>query len=179
MWWAMGEFTVSMREEDLYRGFLLNAVNRNVRPVMLAALALLVLLIALLLASEEARYALTCSAATLMLLGALLLAASLLIIVLLVRKPILRSMARRTLAQRRELATPIRWAFDDAALRIETRFTRSQLPWDALSGWREDEHILLVYLSDQLFHAVPKSQIEDGQLTALRTALESHGVPRR
>ena len=33
----MGEFTVTMREEDLYRGFLLNAENRNARPVAIAA----------------------------------------------------------------------------------------------------------------------------------------------
>ena len=175
----MGEFTVSLREEDLYRGLLLNAHNRNLRPVMLAALLLSVLLIALLALSPGTWYALTCSAGTLMLLGALFLAATLLVAVLLVRKPVMRSMARRTLEQRRELATPIQWAFDDEALRIETRFTRSQFPWDALAGWREDEHILMVYLFDQLFHAVPKGQVEDAQVAALRQALESYGVPRR
>ena len=30
----MGEFTVTMREEDLYRGFLLNAAMRNLRNKM-------------------------------------------------------------------------------------------------------------------------------------------------
>lgn len=175
----MGEFTVSLREEDLYRGLLLNAANSKVRPVMLAALACLALLISILTLSPAARYSLTCNALTLMLLGALFLAATLLAVVLLVRKPILHSMARRTLEQRRELATPIQWTFDDAALRIETRFTRSQFPWDALSGWREDKHVLLVYISDQLFHAVPKDQLEAGQVAALRSALESNGVPRK
>ena len=114
-----------------------------------------------------------------MLLGAVLLAALLLALVLALRRPILRSMARRTLEQRRELATPVRWAFDDKSLRIETRFTRSAFPWDALRGWREDRHVLLVYLSDQLFHAVPKDQVEEAQVAALRSALESRGVPRR
>jgi len=175
----MGEFTVSLREEDLYRGFLLNAHNRKLRPVMVAALALTIVLAALLTLSPETRYAMSCSALTLMLLGAIALAAALLALVLLVRKPILRSMARRTLEQRRELATPVRWAFDDEALRIETRFTRSQFPWDAIAGWREDEHVLMVYLSDQLFHAAPKNQIDGGQAAALRTALETHGVPRK
>jgi hypothetical protein len=175
----MGEFTVTMREEDLYRGFLLNAANPKARPLMLAIVVLLALLIALLAAYPDALYALTCNALTLMLLGAVFLAASLLAIVLLVRRPILRAMARRTLAQRRDLATPVAWSFDDATLRVTTRFTRSEFPWDALRRWREDDHVLLVYLADQLFHAVPKHQVDEAQVTALRAALESHGVPSR
>lgn len=175
----MGEFTVTLNEEVLYRGLLLNATNRAARPVMLVALGLMVVLAALLAVSPEARYSLACSAETLMLVGAVMLALLLLALVLAVRRPVLRSLARRTLAQRREMGTPIEWSFDDAALRVVTRFTRSEFPWDALSGWREDDTVLLVYLADQLFHAVPKAQVDEATLTALRTALESHGVPRR
>jgi hypothetical protein len=175
----MTEFTVTMREEDLYRGFVLNASRRNARPAIIALLAVLALLLLLLVLSPEARAALVCSALALMLEGAVLLAATLLALVLLVRNPLLRSLARRTLEQRRELATPVEWAFDDAALRIATRFTRSEFPWDALRGWREDQATLLVYLGDQLFHAVPKHQVDEAQVTALRTALDAHGVPRR
>jgi hypothetical protein len=175
----VGEFTVTMREEDLFRGFLLNAANRNARPLLIAVLALVTLIVVLLALSPSSRHAMVYNAAYLLLEGALLLAALLLGLVLAFRRPILRSMARRTLEQRRELATPVRWAFDDDSLRIETRFTRSAFPWDALRGWREDRHVLLVYLSDQLFHAVPKDQVEEAQSGALRSALESHGVPRR
>jgi hypothetical protein len=175
----MGEFSVTMRVEDLYRGFLLNAANRNVRPLLFAIAALVLTLIALLALFPEARLTLACSAGTLMLLGAVLLAAALLGAVLVLRRPILRGMARRTLEQRRELATPVAWSFDDTALRVATRFTRSEFPWDALRGWREDDTTLLVYLADQLFHAVPKHQVEEAQVAALRSALESHGVPRR
>ena len=175
----MGEFTVTLREEDLYRGFLLNAANRNTRPLLVAVAVLVALLIALLALFPDARLTLACSAGTLMLLGAVLLAAGLLAAVLAVRRPVLRSLARRTLEQRRELATPVAWSFDDETLRVATRFTRSEFPWDALRGWREDEATLLVYLADQLFHSVPKSQVEEAQLAALRTALDRHGVPRR
>jgi hypothetical protein len=175
----MGEFTVRMSEQDLYRGFLLNAANRKARPVMIALLAILTLLMILLIAEPSARYSMACNALTLLLEGAVLLAAFLLALVLIFRRPILRSMARRTLEQRRELATPVEWAFDDTALKITTRFTRSEFPWDALRGWREDQHVLLVYLADQLFHSVPKDQVEEARVTALRSALESHGVPRR
>ena len=175
----MGEFTIAMSEEDLYRGFLLNGANRKVRPVMIAAVGLFALLVILAYASPAARYSLAANPLTLMLEGALLLAATLLALVLLLRRAILRSMARRTLEQRRELATPVQWSFDDEGLSVVTRFTSSRFPWDALRGWREDDRILLVYLADQLFHSVPKRQVEEATLTALRDALESHGVPRR
>ena len=175
----MGEFTVTMSAEDLYRGFLLNAGRRSVRPLLIAALALVALLFLFFSMSADARYALLTKPLFLLLEGAVLLAFLLLALVLVLRRPLLRSMARRTLEQRRELATPVEWSFDEAALRIVTRFTRSEFPWDALRGWREDATTLLVYLGDQLFHAVPKHQVEDAVLAALRGALESHGVPRR
>jgi hypothetical protein len=175
----MGEFTVTLSEDDLYRGFLLNAANRKVRPVMVAAAGLFALLVVIIYISPAARHSLSANPLTLMLEGALLLAATLLVLVLLFRRRILRSMARRTLEQRRELATPVQWSFDGEGLGVVTRFTQSRFPWDALRGWREDERILLVYLADQLFHSVPKQQLEEATLTALRDALESHGVPRR
>jgi hypothetical protein len=175
----MGEFTVTMSEDDLYRGFLLNAANRKVRPVMIAAAVLFALLVVISYISPEARHSLSANPLTLMLEGALLLAATLLVLVLVLRRTILRSMARRTLEQRRDLATPVQWSFDGEALSVVSRFTQSRFPWDALRGWREDERILLVYLADQLFHSIPKHQVEEVTLTALRDALESHGVRRR
>ena len=175
----MGEFTVSLREEDLYHGFLLNALNRRTRPALLAALVCVLLIVGLLAISPRSICVMLTSPPYLMLLGAVFLAAFLLALVLAFRRPILRSMARRTLEQRRELRTPIEWSFDDEALRIVTRFTSSAFPWDALRGWREDNHCLLIYLADQLFHTVPRDQVDVAQIDALRTALESHGVPRR
>ena len=175
----MGEFTVSLREEDLYHGFLLNAVNRRTRPALIAVLLCVLLIIGLLALSPSSICVMLTSPPYLMLLGAVFLAALLLALVLVFRRPILRSMARRTLEQRRELGTPIEWSFDDEALRIVTRFTNSAFPWDALRGWREDGHCLLIYLADQLFHTVPKDQVAAAQIDALRIALESHGVPRR
>ena len=173
------EFTVTLGEEDLYRAMRLATANRRARPLLLAAL-LCVGLIALLVAiSPGSVCVLLQSPLSLMLLGAVLLAALLLALALAARGPVWRSMVRRTLAQRRELATPIAWGFDEGSLRITTRFTRSEFPWDALAGWREDDAVLLVYLSDQLFHTVPKGQLEEAALAALRGALENHGVPRR
>src|SRR5687768_9003088 len=130
----MGEFTVTLSEDDLYRGFLLNAANRKVRPVMIAAAGLTALLAVMAYASPAARHSLSANPLTLRLEGALLLAAVLLALVLLLRRTILRSMARRTLAQRRELAAPVQWSFDDEGLGVVTRFTHSRFPWDALRG---------------------------------------------
>jgi hypothetical protein len=175
----MGEFTVTLREDDLYRGFLLNAVNRRARPALIAVAVCVALIVLLLALSPGSICLMLRSPAEMMLVGAVLLAALLLALVLAFRRTILRSMARRTFEQRRDLGTPIRWVFDDETLRVKTRFTDSAFPWDALRGWREDKHVLLVYLADQLFHSVPKDQVEATQIDALRSALQSHGVPRR
>jgi hypothetical protein len=175
----MGEFTVSLREEDLYRGFRLNGVNRRARPLLWAVLVCVLLIAALLAASPSSLCLIIRSPGSMMLVGAVLLAAFLVALVLGTRNMIWRSMARRTLEQRRELGTPIQWAFDEQGVRIITRFTSSAVPWDALRGWREDQHVLLVYLADQLFHSVPKEQVDAATLDTLRDALESHGVPRR
>ena len=175
----MGEFTVTLREDDLYRAIRLAAANRNKRPALLAVLMCVLLIAGLLAISPRSLCVLLANPLSAMLIGAVLLAASLVALAMAARGPVWRSMARRTLAQRRELGTPIAWTFDETALRIATRFTRSEFPWDALAGWREDEHVLLVRLSDQVFHAVPKGQVDEGQVSALRAALESHGVPRR
>ena len=51
----MGEFTIAMSEEDLYRGFLLNGANRKERPVKIAAVGLFALLVILAYASPAAR----------------------------------------------------------------------------------------------------------------------------
>ena len=175
----MGEFTVTLREDDLYRAVRLAAANRRARPLLLAALACALLIVLLLAISPASICVLLRSPASMMLAGAVLLAALLVALALAARGPVWRSVTRLTLAQRRELATPVAWTLDDSALRITTRFTRSEFPWDALAGWREDDHVLLVYMSDQLFHTAPKDQIDETQLGFLRTALDSHGVPRR
>jgi len=173
------EFTVTLREEDLYRAIRLATANRRARPALLAALACVMLIGLLLAISPASICVLLRSPLATMLIGAVLLAGLLVALALAARGPVWRSMARRTLAQRRELATPIAWSFDDNGLRIATRFTHSDFPWDALAGWREDAHVLLVYLSDQLFHTLPKHEVDETQANALRAALERHGVPRK
>jgi len=175
----MGEFTVTLREDDLYRGFLLNAANRRARPALIGVVVCVGLIAVLLALSPSSICLMLRNPFEMMLVGAVLLAAVLLVLVLAFRKAILRSLARRTFDQRRDLGTPIQWAFDNETLRIVTRFTSSTLPWDALRGWREDEHVLLVYLADQLFHTVPKYQVDAVPVDGLRAALEGHGVPRR
>jgi hypothetical protein len=175
----MSDFIVNLTEDDLYRGFRLHAGNRRARPALLGILLCLVLIALLLALDPGAVCRLLAWPAGSMLVGAVLLAALLLVVALAVRGPVWRNMARRTLEQRRELGTPITWAFDEAGLRIVTRFTRSEFPWDALRGWREDEHLMLIYLADHLFHSVPKAQVEAAALDGLRAALTAHGVPRR
>jgi hypothetical protein len=174
-----GAFEVTLGEADLVHAFRLNARRAAIRPLVLAAVLVTALLVLLLLISPAARYSLTARPLMLMLEGALNLAGLVLLLVALARPAILRGLARRTLAQRAELAGPICWEFDQDGLRHKTIHSDSRYPWPALRGWREDEAVLLIYVADNLFYIVPKSQIEQHIVDGVRRAIESAGLPRR
>jgi hypothetical protein len=175
----MGEFTVTLSEDDLYRGFQLHAANGRLRPLAMSILICVGLFGTMLAISPTPLGALLHDPAIMMMVGALLLAAFLAALALGARHTVWRSIARRTLEQRRELATPVEWAFDDQGVRSVTRFSRSAYPWDAFIGWRDNDQTLLIYLADTLFYTIPKAQAGEAHMTALLSALEAHGVPHR
>ena len=114
-----------------------------------------------------------------MLEGALALAAILLLALAILLKPIWRWAARRALTQRQDLANPIQYNFDEECLSQEATFTKASYPWSALKSWREGDSMLLVYISDQLFYPIPKAQLDETTIDALRKALETAGVRKR
>ena len=172
-------FEITLTERDLVDAFRLNARNPAIRPLILAAAVVAAILILLLAISPEARLSATSRPLTLMLEGALALAALLLVALAVFLRPIWRWMARRALAQRQDLANPIHYSFDEKGLSQAATFTNANYPWPALRSWRESEGILLVYISDQLFYPIPKSQVDEGTVDALRHALASSGVRKR
>jgi hypothetical protein len=114
--------------------------------------------------------------AIMMMVGALLLAAFLAALALGARHTVWRSIARRTLEQRRELATPVEWAFDDQGVRSVTRFSRSAYPWDAFIGWRDNDQTLLIYLADQHCSPMPCPKHQAGERRA--TSYRGPAAPR-
>jgi len=173
-----GSFTVTLSETDLLNGFRLHARLGRARPLILAAILVAMLLCLLLIASPAARHSATHSPATLLLEGALLLALLLVASLGLAIRPLWRRAARRTLAERRDLREPVRYEFSPETFRRVSCFSDSTWPWTALSGWREDDRILMIYPARQLFHAIPKDKVDPAVLAALREALGASALPR-
>ncbi|MBA3054306.1 MAG: YcxB family protein [Sphingomonadales bacterium] len=172
-------FEIRLSEADLVAAFRLNANFRKVRPLILAAVLVASLLGLILLISPAARLSATSRPLTLLLEGALAMLLLLVLGLAVAIRPLWRAMARRGLAQRPDLAGPIRYAITPQALHHVTVHSASALPWASLHGWREDDRTLLVFLSAGLFYPIPKAQVDADQLAALRDTLTAHRVRYR
>lgn len=86
-----------------------------------------------------------------------------------------RERARRSWARRAMKATgggPVRFAFGEDGMSVESEASEHQLPWAALTRWLESEHALLVYAGPTLI-VVPKRAFAVGQLQVVRALLSS------
>ena len=69
--------------------------------------------------------------------------------------------------------------FGPDRLEISNRFGTSTHEWSDLVRWWEDEHMLLLLRTSQMYYAFPKHQIATGTLEALRQSLTANGVKSR
>ena len=63
----------------------------------------------------------------------------------------------RTFRQRKDLQRAIRFETTDSGLITENETGRGTTPWSDFLRWKENERLFLLYLSDDMFHIVPKS----------------------
>ncbi len=118
-------FTVKLTEDDLVQGFKLTARLRRVVPVIVAIIVLLVLLGLIYVLSPGARYSLQHRPLLLLLEGAVGILLLLVGTLLASLERIWRLNARRTLAQRPDLAEPITYEIMPATFR-HTRFSSTR-----------------------------------------------------
>lgn len=87
-----------------------------------------------------------------------------------------RERARSSWARRAMKATgdgPVRFAFDEQGMSVESQASAHQLAWTALTRWLEVAHAFLVYAGPTLI-VVPKRAFVAGQLDAVRALLSGH-----
>jgi hypothetical protein len=77
-----------------------------------------------------------------------------------------------------QLFDPKTFEFDHAGVVITSETTENRLRWPAIVKFTESDHLFLLYISEVMFHMVPKRALaEAGQLEAFVAALTMH-VPR-
>jgi len=169
----MTRIEVTLTEPDLVAAYRLlgQRSTRQARPAIALAAILAAILVALVVLFPDARAAFGRSPLLAGLLGAVLLAAALLGGLIAALPALRRRAARRTLAEHPGMADPIAYEFDGDGLTIVTSRSRARYGWSELHGWREDEAIVLILLTRQLFYVVPKAQAPEAALGELRALL--------
>jgi hypothetical protein len=87
--------------------------------------------------------------------------------------------ARRTYAEMQIEGLETSFEFDTDGIRIANALGTSNLKWEHLTNWAESERLMLLSRTQLMFYAIPKDQVDPAQISALRSALERQGVPRR
>jgi len=166
--------TVRLDEDDLYAAFrLLGRRNRRqARPIMLLAGLCAMLIVLLLSAFPDTRFAFFRSPLLSALSGVAIFLFLVLLVVLAAVPRLLRRAARNTMAEHPGMSDPITHTIAPETFGIRTTFSEAGYPWSRLYSWREDERIVLVLLTRQLFYVVPKRQLTPEQLELLRAALQ-------
>jgi len=172
-------FEVVLTEGDLVEAMRLTGRRKGIVPVSVAIVVLLSLLGLIFALSPQARYSAMHNPLILLLEGALGILLLLVGAILLLRGRILRGNARRTLAQRPDLAGAIAYEISAETFRHTTKFSDTAMPWSALHAWQESERAFLLHPSEMLFYAIPKSQASPDAIAVMRAALIAAKVRQR
>ena len=154
------ELTYRLDEGDLIRAFRLLGRRRNARrvvPIFLAGIVGSVLALVLLIGSWERLFA---SPAMIALSAIAIFLASVLMGVYAALPSLRRRAARDTLAHNANFEEPVTISFDEREFRHRAVYAASQYPWEKLHGWREDEALVIVQPSTQLFYAIPRCLLD-------------------
>jgi hypothetical protein len=86
------------------------------------------------------------------------------------------ALAKRVHRQRTASQPSIAVSWSEAGFAATTPTANSQTPWSHYFRWREDDHVILLYLTELLFQSVPKRVLSTEQLASLRAAAAAGGV---
>jgi len=81
---------------------------------------------------------------------------------------------RRTYRQQKSLQREFRICFGDAGLSAENEIGNATTPWSDYTKWKENEHLFLLYVSDPVYHMIPKRLFNDSDdVSQLRQILSA------
>jgi len=63
---------------------------------------------------------------------------------------------RRVYRQQKALQRELSFKFDDAGVSVSNENGQSVTPWDDYLKWKQNDRLILLYLSDCMYHMLPK-----------------------
>lgn len=87
--------------------------------------------------------------------------------------------ARKTYRQVKFEGVDTLFAYSPEGMESSNRFGKSINLWSDFIGWAEDERVLLLFRTSQMFYPVPKAQVAPDILDALRGAISAGAVPSK
>ena len=85
--------------------------------------------------------------------------------------------AKKMYAQLKALQAPMEMIVKQDGLAVTGPNGDGLIPWNHVHKWRESKYVFLVYITDALYHVIPKRCIDRSQEELLRTALLEHVGP--
>ncbi|WP_399696639.1 YcxB family protein [Xenophilus sp.] len=154
-------------EDDYLAAMQLHARPRGWQWAFIAALALLCVLALLFMRSPWREAG----------LGGLIGLAAMMLLTRFVIGPLVW---RRHYRRYPAIRQPMEIELLDTGLRLQSPSGESRLAWEQMVKWRENDRLVLVYVSPVLFHLLPRHALPAGfDVQALRDALAKHlGPPR-
>lgn len=71
---------------------------------------------------------------------------------------------RRIYKQQKALHRELTFKFDDGGVSASNENGRSLTPWEDYLKWKQNEHLILLYFSDCMYHMVPRHFFADAQV---------------
>jgi hypothetical protein len=85
---------------------------------------------------------------------------------------LMRSMPRRHWDAQPHLALPHTMTVTDDGMRFQCAVATYDYRWSGMTKWREDDQIMLLYVSDVAFQMIPKRALSPEQLVQLREIVQ-------
>ena len=86
---------------------------------------------------------------------------------------------KRIFYQQKELQLPFCLEIDENGLDVRNELGHSHRPWKGYTSWREDEHLLLLYLAEGSFQMLPKRLAGVGVVDFVRQRLRAYKIPQK
>ncbi|NMW31565.1 YcxB family protein [Altererythrobacter sp. RZ02] len=86
--------------------------------------------------------------------------------------------ARRQFRQSVSLGEPVTFSFDEDQIELGNERSHARFAWDEFHRWHETEDYFMLYQSAMLYNILPKRDMSEEQVVAVRSCLESKGPQR-